>query len=130
MSDYVADTHALYWYLTNDSRLGAQAKSVFEQARTGSAKIWLPSIVLAEMFYLLEKQGRAFLFAELFEKLEQADQFLFLDFAAEDTLQFKHFSAIPEMHDRIIAVSTAKLAAVCLTKDEKIIGSGLLATQW
>ncbi|MGH7495964.1 MAG: type II toxin-antitoxin system VapC family toxin [bacterium] len=130
MNDYVADTHALYWYLTSDSRLGTQARAAFEQAASGSAKIWVSSIVLAEMFYLLEKQGRPVLFAELFEKLEQADQFTFIDFVAEDTLQFNHFSTIPEMHDRIIVACTAKLAPVCLTKDEEIIASGLVITKW
>ncbi len=130
MNDYVADTHALYWYLTSDPRLGTQAQAAFKQAASGNAKIWVSSIVLAEMFYLLEKQGRPFLFSELFEKLEQAEQFTFIDFVAEDTLQFKYFSAIPEMHDRIVAASAAKLAAACLTKDEKIIASGLVTTQW
>ncbi|MCL4704146.1 PIN domain-containing protein [bacterium] len=130
MNDYVADTHALYWYLTRDPRLGTQAQAVFEQAASGNAKIWVSSIVLAEMFYLLDKQGRSFLFGELFEKLEQAEQFTFIDFVAEDTLQFSHFLAIPEMHDRIIVASAAKLAAVCLTKDEKIIASGLVNTRW
>lgn len=129
MNDYVADTHALYWFLTSDPRLGTQAHVAFEQAASGNAKIWVSSIVLAEMFYLLEKQGRPFLFSELFEKLEQAEQFTFIDFDAKDTLQFSNFSIIPEMHDRIIAAAAAKLNAVCLTKDEKIIASGLINTR-
>ncbi|NUM77851.1 PIN domain-containing protein [candidate division KSB1 bacterium] len=86
MNEYVADTHALYWHLTGDARLGTHAQAAFEQAASGNAKICVSSIVLAELFYLLDKQGRSFLFGELFEKLEQAEQFTFIDFVAEDTL--------------------------------------------
>lgn len=57
MNEYVADTHALYWHLTGDARLGTHAQAAFEQAASGNAKIWVSSIVLAELFYLLDKQG-------------------------------------------------------------------------
>jgi len=30
MTDYVADTHALIWYLENSPRLGPQARAAFE----------------------------------------------------------------------------------------------------
>jgi len=36
---YVADTHALFWYLTASPRLGAQAKSAFDEGARGEAAI-------------------------------------------------------------------------------------------
>ena len=58
MNAYVADTHALFWYLTDSPRLGRQASSAFEEADRGSAQIYLSAIVLAELFYMNEKLGR------------------------------------------------------------------------
>jgi hypothetical protein len=57
MSDYVTDTHALFWYLADDSRLGDEANRAFEEAEQGHALIYVPAIVLAEMYYLMAKQG-------------------------------------------------------------------------
>ncbi len=39
MNHYVADTHALFWYLTGSPRLGAQAKRVFDEGARGQAVI-------------------------------------------------------------------------------------------
>ena len=130
MNDYVADTHALYWYLTNDVKLGVSAKSAFDEAGNGQARIWISSIVVAEIYYLLAKQNRSILFSEVFEKITSAGQFEFADFIARDVLTFERLASIPEMHDRIIATLAEKLAAPCLTKDEHIKASGVIKTIW
>ena len=44
---FVADTHSFLWYLSEDSRLGKKAKSIFELAEKGEATIAVPTIVLA-----------------------------------------------------------------------------------
>jgi len=55
MPEYVSDTHALTWYLTNDARLPATVRSIFEGADNGENVIWIPSICLVEIIYLVEK---------------------------------------------------------------------------
>jgi hypothetical protein len=50
MSEYVADTHALFWYLTAAPQLGANALAAFGEGEQGQARIYLPSIVLAELY--------------------------------------------------------------------------------
>ncbi len=50
MNDYVADTHALYWYLTNSPLLGANASQAFNETDNGNALIYIPVIVLAELY--------------------------------------------------------------------------------
>lgn len=52
MNYYVADTHALFWYLIASPRLGAKALSIFKEAERGEALIYLPAIVFAELYYL------------------------------------------------------------------------------
>jgi len=39
MNLYVADTHALFWYLINSSELGSKARLAFDEADNGQAYI-------------------------------------------------------------------------------------------
>ncbi|NIR51953.1 type II toxin-antitoxin system VapC family toxin [candidate division KSB1 bacterium] len=94
-NNYIVDTHTLYWYLANDDRLGKVAKQVFENATSGRAKIFIPSIVMAEIYWILEKQGKTDVFMHLFDTIEDAEQFEFVDLRAADVLDFKSLTEIP-----------------------------------
>ena len=117
MSDCVADTHALYWYLMTRSTLGAKAQAAFLAREQGRAIIYIPSIVIAELCYLNIKLGRPLKFAQGFQRLAAAGQFLFVDFRAADVLHSDALSAIPEMHDRIVAGVAYALGLPLLTRD-------------
>ena len=41
MNNYVTDTHALFWYLMQDKRLGRKANEAFQKAAKGEAIIWM-----------------------------------------------------------------------------------------
>jgi hypothetical protein len=73
MNRYVADTHALFWYLTASPRLGSQAKQAFEEGVRGQAVIYIPAIVLAELYFLNEKVGRPLDFPSEYDRLRQSD---------------------------------------------------------
>ncbi|MGH9842495.1 MAG: type II toxin-antitoxin system VapC family toxin [Blastocatellia bacterium] len=130
MNHYVADTHALYWYLTASSNLSAPAKGAFDEGVRGQALIYLPAIVLAELYYLNKKYGRKIDFAANFVHLEASTQYVFVPFEARDVLDFDAHSATPEMHDRIIVGVTLRLNAACITRDREIINSGLVTIIW
>ncbi len=51
---YVADTHTLVWYFTNDKRLGAIAYNTLE-GLIEKGEILIPTIVLAELLYISER---------------------------------------------------------------------------
>ena len=72
MSDYVTDTHALYWYLTASPKLGANAQGAFLNGEQGKARIHIPSIVLAELYYLNVKYRRPLEFAQEYQRLVNA----------------------------------------------------------
>jgi PIN domain nuclease of toxin-antitoxin system len=55
VSRYVTDSHSLYWHLTNDPKLSAVARQVFQEADAALHQILVPGIVLIEMVYLVEK---------------------------------------------------------------------------
>ncbi len=130
MNKYVADTHGLYWYLTASPKLGPEALSAFLEGERGEAVIYIPSIVVAELYYLNATIGFPLNFAAEFDGISRASQFVFTEFTAEDVLQFGDLVAIPEMHDRIIAGTSRSIGCGCITRDPLIIASGLVPVVW
>ena len=123
MNQYVADTHALFWYLVASPKLGQAAKKAFDEAVQGLAVIYLPVVVLAELKFPLQ-------FHEMFQQLQQSEQFLFVSLHPQDVLDFNHDMAVPEMHDRMIVGVARRFNVPCLTRDPHIIQSGLVRVVW
>jgi len=130
MNRYVADTHALFWYLTASPRLGHQARSAFDEGAYGQAVIYVPVIVLAELYFLNEKAGRPLDFRSEYVRLRQSGQFVCVAFLPEDILGFDTDATVPEMHDRIIVGVARRMGATCLSLDPQIVQSGLVTTVW
>ena len=134
MSEYVADTHSLYWHLTADLRLSPTARQIFLDADAGFHRVFVPGIALIEMIYLVER-GR--LAPEPVERL-----LTFLDTPhgsytvaqlTQDTARaLRHVprSAVPDMPDRIIAASARQLALPLITRDAQITAAAIVATVW
>ena len=72
MTEYVADTHALFWYLMAMPQLGANALAAFKEGENGQARLYVPSIVLAELYYLNGKLGYPLDYALEFARLASA----------------------------------------------------------
>ena len=124
---YVADTHAWVFYLLD--RLPEGADKVFSQAELGRAIVFVPTIALAECVYLVEKRKIALDVSELFSKLRIGGNFV------PASLTFEVVERIPmiplsEIHDRIVVATAQALEAKVLTKDEHIVGSGIVETIW
>lgn len=130
MNFYVADTHALFWYLINSPSLGPDASLAFDEADAGQALIYIPAIVIAELYYLNEKKGRPLEFRVKYERLAQSKQFVLLAFYSAHVLDFDASSAITEIHDRIIVGVARRMNAKLLTRDREITNSGIVATVW
>ena len=56
MTLYLADTHALIWYLSGSPLLSTNARAAFDEAIHGDSQAIVPAIVLAEIVMLAEKQ--------------------------------------------------------------------------
>lgn len=130
MNEYVTDTHALYWYLLNLPLLGTKASLAFDEADNGNAMIYIPAIVIAEMYYTNVKLKNQIDFSAEFQKIKQSGQFILTPFEAEDVLDFDKDSAVTEMHDRMIVGVARRLNAPLLTKDQNITASGLVKIVW
>lgn len=127
---YVVDTHALYWNLSGTGSLSAAAKQVFVEAQTGRANLIVSHVVLAELFYLLEKYRRPELFEVFVVRLQASPAYRIAPLLLDDVLRLKDFAEIPEMHDRLIAIQAHRLGAKILTKDPEIQASPQVECVW
>lgn len=130
MNRYVADTHALLWYLTNSPLLSPDASAAFDEADAGQAIIYIPAIVLAELYFILAKFNLPLNFADESARLQASAQFEFVPFLPEDVLSFDADAGVPEMHDRTIVGVARRFAAPCPTRDRAITSSGIVTVIW
>jgi PIN domain nuclease of toxin-antitoxin system len=125
----VADTHAVIWYFANDPRLSDPARNFFETiAKTGD-QIGISSISLVEIVYLIEK-GRIppFRFTQLADEITDPDSLLTqipLELKVSRALARIDVNQIPDMPDRIIAATALFLNLPLISRDAKIVASGL-----
>ena len=129
MTDYVADTHALIWYLENSPRLGSQARIAFDACDRGEIQIYVPTICLVEIVYLMEK-GRISpeMKSMLDEELKSGESGLVLadlNMDVVDQIANVLRDDIPDLPDRVIAATALALDLPLISRDRKIVLSGL-----
>ncbi len=133
MTDAVADTHSVIWYLEDSPRLGRGALEVFDACDRGELVIYIPTICLVEIIYLQEK-GRisADLKARFETELKNGTSGLRLfNLTPEvvDAVARVSREAVPDMPDRIIAATALQLGLPLVSRDRRIQVSGI-ATIW
>lgn len=127
---YVTDTHTLFWYLTASPKLSSTALRAFREAEQGHATIIVPALVLAELYFLNEKLHQPLNFALEYQKMAQSGLFEFAPIDVTLVLLLPQLSAIPEMHDRLIAAVAYREQVPLLTHDDSIRQSGLVIVSW
>ena len=127
---YVADTHSLLWFLAEDSRLSEKAKEVFEKAEKDEAIIIIPTIVLVESLYIIEKKRAKSKFTDILEKIKIAKNFASIPLDLKIVEKIQNLTKLKEAHDKIIVASARLLDAKLITKDSEIIESNYVETVW
>lgn len=134
MKEYVTDTHALVWFLAKDKRLSREAYQIFAQATQGRAAILVPSIVLVELVFLLQRRRVPESIVQQAFALSEAPgadiRVVPLDLpVAREAASFGP-AAIQELPDRIIAATARALQAPLLSADPEIAASNLVEVIW
>ena len=112
---FVIDAHTLLWNLEDSPNLSNSAKDAIDDAE----RVFIPTIVLLEIYRILEKRKEQEKFLNFLDLLIKQGKFTIYPLSIEVVKEFikteKH-----EIHDRII-VATAKLLDVpIVTKDPEI----------
>jgi PIN domain nuclease of toxin-antitoxin system len=134
MTAVVIDTHVLIWYISDIERLSKTAIDVLERSSEDSQPIYISSISLIEITYLVEK-GRITMevLRRVVRALDSPSVNLFLcpiDRNIAVALQEIDRSIVPEMPDRVIAATALFLQAPLLTRDLKIRALSNITTIW
>ena len=124
---YVVDTHPLIWYLAE--KLPKNIDDVFEECEAGNNTIFVPTIVLAECYYLSKREKIKLNFEEILGKIKGSSNFLITPFNADIIELFPKID-IEEIHDKIIVATAKLLNTALITKDRKIRDSGIIKTIW
>src|SRR3970040_107373 len=113
MAAVVVDTHAAVWYLLNAKSLSSNAQRAMDEAVQAGDPVYVSSISLVEVVYLVEKGKMAAVVA------------------AALTLAIPRISreTVPDMPDRIIAATALDLGLRLVTRDSKIAKTGI-TTIW
>lgn len=112
----VVDTHSLFWYLIHDKRLSEKANLTIRSAST----VYVPTIALLELLYLMRKLKLNKQFPKLFDKLKVSKKYMIISLDTALVESLAKFRFLLEIHDNIIT-STAKTMDVPLvTKDPQI----------
>lgn len=134
MKEYITDTHALIWYLGDDRRLSRAALRAFTDAEQGRAFILVPSIVLVELVFLLQRERVPKALVDkamaLSDEIGSEIRVVPLDLAVAREVASFGPAAIPEMADRIIAATARVLQVPVLTTDSAIATSKLVEVIW
>lgn len=121
----VLDTHTLFWYLSGDEQLSVPAKNAVETA----GKVFVPTIVLLELLYLLQKKKKGKSFLKILNELKEDERIVFLSL---DVAMVEIVAQLPmglEMHDRIIIASAQVLGVPIVTRDN-VIKKYFIRTIW
>lgn len=124
---YVTDTHSLVWYLTDDSKLSAQAKKAFQRTDDFQDTIFIPCIVFFELVYLIEKRKIAADFDIFFRLISSSKNYKIEPLCLPIIKKSRQISreSIADPLDRLIAATSIHLNLPLITRDKSIKKLGL-----
>jgi PIN domain nuclease of toxin-antitoxin system len=129
MPGVVVDTHTIIWYLANDQRLSVRAMELLDSASAAGEVIYVPSICLVELTYLVEKGrlpsvARDGLVRVLDDPLA-ACRLAPVDRMVADALEFVNRNEVPDMPDRVITATALAHQIPLVSRDGKIRSSSV-----
>jgi PIN domain nuclease of toxin-antitoxin system len=133
MPGVVVDTHAIIGYLVKNPALSKTAEAVLDQTSANGHLIYVPSICLIELTYLVEKAklpGAAR--QTLLRALDDPDgpyACAPLDRPVAEALESVPRSEVPDLPDRIVAATALALQVPLVSRDRKIRAS-VVNTIW
>ena len=134
MSSVVIDIHTLIWYLDQSPKISPTAIDILDRATRDDFPIFIASITLVELVYLVEKKRLGeFPLEQLLNELatpESLFSIVTLTLEVVQSLQRIPRVQVPDMPDRIIAATAHSLNIPLITCDHKILACPAIQTIW
>ena len=130
MNVYVVDTHALAWFIGEDSRLSLQAEKILKEGELVTTQVLVPTLVLAEITHIAQKKRINVGIETVIERIDQSNGFIIIAF---DFPILKAMLELPEhwdIHDRIIAATSLYYQVILITRDNILRNHKNLDTIW
>jgi PIN domain nuclease of toxin-antitoxin system len=128
-SAVVPDTHTLIWSLFEPSRLSVAAKMALTDAEAAGAPIYISSVSIVELRYLVDKgkftEADYDAVLKVLRDPATAPIVASLDTENADALKQIARADVPDMPDRIIAATALYLGLPLVTRDSQIQASGI-----
>ncbi len=129
MPSVAVDTHAIVWYLSGDKRLSGRAMDALDTATAAGYVIYVPSICLVELTYLVEK-GRLPSIARdrLINVLDDQPatcRLAPLDRMVANALASINRDDVPDLPDRIVSATALALQVPLVSRDGMIRASAV-----
>ena len=133
MAAVVADTHAAVWYMADDPKLSAKAAAIMDGCTASGDPIFIPSISLVDLTYLVEK-GRIPVearqrFVDVLALRNGPFELASLDGPVANAVQSIDRDEVPDLPDRVIAATAVARGLALISRDRKIRASAVL-TIW
>lgn len=130
MPSIVADTHIIVWFLEEPAKLSLAADQALKNAVTDiDARIFVSAISLIEIQYLVEKQRiSTSVLPTLLSQVRSPDPIICMlpvDLSIAENLTLISRDDVPDMPDRIIAVTALLRGLPLITADKMIHASGI-----
>jgi PIN domain nuclease of toxin-antitoxin system len=132
--DYVADAHAILWHLFEPRRLGSAATAAFVDADSGATRVFLPSVVVAEMIMVVER-GRLpgvtiNQLLTVFRAMQSGRNYILFPLLPEVVIASHSLTTVPDIFDRLIVTDARRMKVPLISRDADIRSSGLVSLVW
>ncbi len=129
MGPVVADTHTVLWYLLASDEISQNAIIALDEATTAGDPVFVASISVVEVVYLIEK-GKLpeVAFERLINALTESDSgftVVPLDLSIVQSIRKIPRDAVPDLADRIIAATAIHANLPLVTRDRRIQEAGI-----
>lgn len=128
-SEFVTDTMGLILRIER-RRAGTTVSSIFDSVETGSAVVYVPALVFAEILYLSEKRKINASIQTVKSHLVKYPNYKEYPMSLAVIEAAGQIIDIPELHDRLIAGTARLLDLELITNDPVIQSSAFVRTVW
>jgi len=126
---YAADTMALILYLEK-RKLSKAVTNIFSEVENGNIELIIPSMAIAELGYLAERNRIDTNLTEVRKLLTHFKNVKIEPLKLEIVEAAFRIKTIPELHDRLIAATSVICNASLITNDPVIQASGSVKVIW